>query len=751
MDLGVESNNNLEEIKILKIIKPNIRQNVKVTYYSEIKKSDYGQNFLLSKQDFLSCNNTPSDFSKKMVTYIKYFESNKSYFFVKDYINMYLLEKENKPPRFMGTSQLKSRIMTCQFLFEDCLLLGHLNGFLSVYSIEPNFANIRFKKHLIIYKIFPLSIISFNETSNLILLASYESSRLSLFEFDRANKDISFKYIFQRTDFGLYRANIFFENPWEKKFPTVIVASTVSKLHVFNINKREDHDFFLVMEPLVSLEKLREEKVFLGCSSSNKVYFYSMETKDLVKVIDNDHIDPIFFLQSKSLCHENYWFKLFISNVFKSEIKIEIWDKADKMSSFVLPDPIFTKGKLEMNNNKEVIQIFYVNYLDDKNFPGQYIVTSGDDFLIRIYKLEDLSLFRSWQASNLPITSIVIIPSDQGLLVGSCSFNNIIQIWDFFKGDVPVQSLNAHTLDVNVLLFIDREESIAGSAKYLVSGSSDKSIILWVYDQNYLFVKKSQVKACETSVISLEYIKVLGVQQWVAAGNRDKTIKLYSLPKLTCLRELVGHKDSVKCLLTFYRPKEFLSLFYNENLIKTSFTQNIYCNNNQIIRPSETPYLMPNIESYPNIFFSPDMEVFLISGSMDKSIKIWDIFSGACLYTLYGHQGYINSLIWLQDNNEICNRLASASQDGSIKIWDMINLVCLNTMHVDFPRFSSGLCYIKEDNILVHTNYRGEITFQRIFVDFDMQFYKRKILWRMVGNVKSIENKVNNEKKCIIF
>ena len=56
----------------------------------------------------------------------------------------------------------------------------------------------------------------------------------------------------------------------------------------------------------------------------------------------------------------------------------------------------------------------------------------------------------------------------------------------------------------------------------------------------------------------------------------------------------------------------------------------------------------------------------LASCSRDKSIKIWDTTSGACLQTLQGHTHLVTSVCALDGN-----RLASGACEKSIKVWDM--------------------------------------------------------------------------------
>jgi WD40 repeat protein len=65
----------------------------------------------------------------------------------------------------------------------------------------------------------------------------------------------------------------------------------------------------------------------------------------------------------------------------------------------------------------------------------------------------------------------------------------------------------------------------------------------------------------------------------------------------------------------------------------------------------------------------------LVSGSADKTIKVWDINTGRELHTLTGHSECIN-LLWISFDNAT---LVSGSIDGQIKLWDIATGIELNT------------------------------------------------------------------------
>ncbi|KAF5828571.1 WD40-repeat-containing domain protein [Dunaliella salina] len=76
-----------------------------------------------------------------------------------------------------------------------------------------------------------------------------------------------------------------------------------------------------------------------------------------------------------------------------------------------------------------------------------------------------------------------------------------------------------------------------------------------------------------------------------------------------------------------------------------------------------------------SVAFTPDGTT-LVSGSNDKTIKLWDVASGSCRDTLKGHTDSVRSVAVSRDG---CT-LASGSFDKTVRLWNLISRRCIATL-----------------------------------------------------------------------
>jgi len=105
------------------------------------------------------------------------------------------------------------------------------------------------------------------------------------------------------------------------------------------------------------------------------------------------------------------------------------------------------------------------------------------------------------------------------------------------------------------------------------------------------------------------------------------------------------------------------------------------------ITGSQMAILSGHTDWVRSLAFWPD-GTSLVSGSDDRTIKLWDMQTGGVVKTFYGHIDCILSVSISAD----CTTIASGSRDGTIHLWDIQTEECYHVIRqqdwVDSVRFS---------------------------------------------------------------
>ena len=76
-----------------------------------------------------------------------------------------------------------------------------------------------------------------------------------------------------------------------------------------------------------------------------------------------------------------------------------------------------------------------------------------------------------------------------------------------------------------------------------------------------------------------------------------------------------------------------------------------------------------------SVAFSPDGKR-IVSGSADRTVRVWDVQSGECLQTLVGHENWVMSVAFSPDGLQI----VSGSADRTVRVWDAQSGECLRSL-----------------------------------------------------------------------
>lgn len=91
-----------------------------------------------------------------------------------------------------------------------------------------------------------------------------------------------------------------------------------------------------------------------------------------------------------------------------------------------------------------------------------------------------------------------------------------------------------------------------------------------------------------------------------------------------------------------------------------------------------------HFNSVRSVKFSPDGR-YIVSGSVDRTIKVWRINDGMIVRNFIGHKNYVNSVCFSNDANYI----VSGSSDSTVRVWDIRNVKQIKILKGHNARVSS--------------------------------------------------------------
>lgn len=217
------------------------------------------------------------------------------------------------------------------------------------------------------------------------------------------------------------------------------------------------------------------------------------------------------------------------------------------------------------------------------------------------------------------------------------SENNSFTCWAIFSGHA--ESLGAVALPKAVPpeSSAARTDPLNHPPAFLITGSQDQTIKKWQIPREAQEGQKSGSRALFTRKAHDKDINALNIHHTstlFASASQDKSVKIWSVEEGEVQGILRGHKRGVWTV-------QF------------------------------SPAKLPTIQGEDGPVTGKGV---VLTGSGDKTIKLWNLSDYTCVRTFEGHSNSVLKVAWLNMPQEQSRRgvqFASAGGDGLVKVWDV--------------------------------------------------------------------------------
>ncbi|KAI0377147.1 WD40 repeat-like protein [Hypomontagnella monticulosa] len=283
---------------------------------------------------------------------------------------------------------------------------------------------------------------------------------------------------------------------------------------------------------------------------------------------------------------------------------------------------------------------------------------------------------------------ITALQFDDNMLVTG-SYDSTIKLWDINKGEV-VRTLHGHTMGIRALQFDDRmlvSASLDGKVKIwnwrtgacintlihqggvitvhmdgdlLASGSMDRSIKIFNFKTQQSFSLRGHGDW-------VNHVRLDVASRTLLSASDDCTVKLWDLDSKVCIKTFEGHVGQVQQVLPLPDDYEF-----EDETTKEGDSASVASNRSGTPPGGSSSSSSAEVDeeraAYGPIFQNdPDRPLpprYMLTGSLDATMRLWDTATGKSPRTFFGHvEG-----IWGLAADSL--RYVTSANDATVKVWD---------------------------------------------------------------------------------
>ena len=273
------------------------------------------------------------------------------------------------------------------------------------------------------------------------------------------------------------------------------------------------------------------------------------------------------------------------------------------------------------------------------------LVTASEDATLKLWDSESGKFERSLAGHTDAVQDAAFSPS--GALLASCSNDMSVKLWDM-ESHACVKTLNGHDHTVSAVAF-----TVGGEG--LVSASRDGKAKLWDVSTGY----------CTRTFTGHDgWVKDVAVSPdalTMATSSADETVKVWNLKTAECVRTLRGHENVVESVAFSSGKADILLRKALAARAVNGTTATVAAAAAGADAGSGTG------ESKSGPGESGPGGQYILSGSRDRTVRVWEAATGVCVSSIKAHDNWVTAVAFHPSGRYVL----SAGDDKTVRVFDV--------------------------------------------------------------------------------